>query len=70
MKRLFSITLFFWACTFTQQAQPIESALDITNNVIWSTKLLASGLEGDLILPYGTLLSEKVTTQDEKIIAN
>ncbi|HSI77169.1 MAG TPA: hypothetical protein VK957_14810 [Lunatimonas sp.] len=51
MKRLFSITLFFWAFTYTQETQhiPCESCMD--KKTIWPEKLLASGQKTDLITP-------------------
>jgi len=41
MKRFFTIAAFFWACTFTQQAQHIDSSGDKKNE--WSQHMLASG---------------------------
>ena len=63
MKRFFTIAAFFWACTFTQQAQHIDSSGDMKNE--WSQHMLASGQKNDSlgINPAFTPNSRTMTKQ-------
>lgn len=63
MKRFFTIAAFFWACTFTQQAQHPSSESSEEDKTAWAPHLMASVQKSDsqaahhLIQAYDSVLA-------------
>jgi hypothetical protein len=64
MKRFFTIAAFFWACTFTQQAQLGPAALVGDMQKEWSGHFLASGQKGGAFPVNPAILTDTETIQN------